>query len=69
MRAPKTIPSCASAPTGGNLPDSSAKTWAQDIASGDDVVVTGSGNLEPWIEALRPTRVFRPGDATPFSPT
>ena len=44
----------------------SAERWADDIASGDDVVVTGSGNLEPWIEALRPTRVFRPGDAIPL---
>ena len=53
-------------PLEGALPDSSATTWAKDIALGDQVVVTGSGNLEPWIEALRPTRVFRPGDAIPL---
>ena len=53
-------------PLEGNLPDSSAEKWAYNVASGDDVVVTGSGNLEPWIAALRPTRVFRPGDTTPL---
>ena len=53
-------------PLEGALPDSSAKTWTKDIATGDQVVVTGSGNLDPWVEALRPTRVFRPGDAVPL---
>ena len=47
------------------LPDT-ARGWVEDIAAGDHVVVTGSGNLGPWIEAFRPTRVFRPGDDTPL---
>ena len=64
--SPKTTRSRASAcPLEGTLPDS-ARGWVEDIAAGDHVVVTGSGNLGPWIEAFRPTRVFRPGDDIPL---
>ena len=43
-----------------------AQAWVQDIEPGDQVLVTGSGHLKPWIEAFRPTRVFRPGDEIPL---
>ena len=44
-----------------------AQTWLKDIAPEDQVLVTGSGDLAPWVEAFHPSRVLRPGDALPLS--
>jgi type III pantothenate kinase len=52
-------------PLAETLPET-AHAWVQDIDAEDHVVVTGSGHLEPWIVAFRPSRVFRPGDDVPL---
>ena len=43
-----------------------AATWKDDVALEDKVMVTGSGDLEPWIPSFPEALVLRPGDPTPL---
>ena len=43
-----------------------AATWQEAVAAEDAIMVTGSGDLEPWAAAFPGAWVLRPGDPTPL---
>jgi type III pantothenate kinase len=43
-----------------------AAAWQEAVAAGDSIMVTGSGDLEPWAAAFPRAWVLRPGDPTPL---
>ena len=45
---------------------SRAKNWKEAAAAEDVIMVTGSGDLEPWVSAFPGAWVLRPGDPTPL---
>lgn len=44
-----------------------AARWKDDVALEDKVMVTGSGDLEPWVPSFPEAFVLRPGDPTPLT--
>ena len=45
---------------------SQATTWKDAVKAGEPIMVTGSGDLAPWISAFPEAWVLRPGDPTPL---
>ena len=45
---------------------SAVQSWTSAMASGDEVMVSGSGNLDPWLDALDGAVVLRQGDPIPL---
>ena len=43
-----------------------ASTWRDAVGPEDKVMVTGSGDLDPWASAFPEAMVLRPGDPTPL---
>jgi len=43
-----------------------AEVWKRQLQPQDLVMVTGSGNLTPWVESFPNAWVLQPGDATPL---